>query len=160
MTHDVIIVGAGIAGLALARELHERGHGPLVLERSRGVGGRCATRRVDDRPVDHGVAFLHGRDPRFLAALDAAVPTGGAIEGWPIVRDGDGTPCQPRAFGEQGRRLALRAGVNTFAKSLARGTNVRTNAVHAVASSHRTRPRADAGRWRSRAVSGCAHAPS
>ncbi|MBI5168407.1 MAG: FAD-dependent oxidoreductase [Candidatus Eisenbacteria bacterium] len=126
MTHDVIIVGAGLAGLALAGELRERGHEPLVLERSRGVGGRCATRRVDDQPVDHGVGFLHGRDPEFLATLGALVPEAEAIAGWPLARTGAGTPCQPAAFGERGMRLAPRAGVNAFAKALARDASVRT----------------------------------
>ena len=126
MTNDVVIVGAGIAGLALARELRERGHDPLVLERSRGVGGRCATRRIDDQPADHGLGFLHGSDPRFLDALDSAFGAGLAIEGWPIAREGEGTPCQPRAFAAHGRRLAPREGVNAFAKSLAHGTRVRT----------------------------------
>lgn len=40
MEHDVVVIGAGIAGLALARELHARGREALVLERARGVGGR------------------------------------------------------------------------------------------------------------------------
>jgi phytoene dehydrogenase-like protein len=49
-----VIVGAGIAGLACARELASCGREAVVLERSRGVGGRCATRRVNGQPVDHG----------------------------------------------------------------------------------------------------------
>ncbi len=134
MANDVIIVGAGIAGLTVARELRARGHAPLVLERSRGVGGRCATRRIDGQPVDHGLGFLHGSDPRFLAALDAALAGAEAIESWPIARDGEGTPCQPRAFGERGRRLVPREGVNVFAKALARDAHVRTTArVEAIA---------------------------
>jgi len=71
MVRDVAVIGAGISGLTLARALRAAGRSAVVLERSRGVGGRCATRRIDGQPVDHGVAFLHGRDPRFLAELDA-----------------------------------------------------------------------------------------
>lgn len=128
MANDVVIVGAGIAGLTLARELRARGHEPLVLERARGVGGRCATRRIDGQPVDHGLGFLHGGDPRFLDALEHAFGASPVIEGWPIAREGEGTPCQPRAFGTHGRRLAPGDGVNAFAKSLAQGTRVRTHA--------------------------------
>ncbi len=70
MDTDIIIIGAGITGLSCARRLRQAGVPALVLERARGVGGRCATRRVEGQPVDHGVIFLHGSDPDFLAALD------------------------------------------------------------------------------------------
>jgi renalase len=103
MLSDVIVVGAGIAGLALARELHALGREALVLERAHGVGGRCATRRVEGQPVDHGVAFLHGRDPRFLEELDR-LGDAALIPDWPRVREGDGVPCQPSAFDGAGRR--------------------------------------------------------
>lgn len=125
--HDVVVVGAGVAGLALARELRARGRVALVLERARGVGGRCATRRVEGQPVDHGVAFLHGRDPRFLAELDG-LGHAGAIPDWPRVTEGDGVPCQPVAFDGRERRLALAAGVSGFAKHLADGLDVRLEA--------------------------------
>jgi len=124
MLHDVLIVGAGIAGLTLARELRARGHSPIVLERARGVGGRCATRRIFEQPVDHGLAFLHGRGASFLAELDALADPH-KIPGWPRTWDGDGTPCQPVAFDGQSRRLALASGVSRFAKHLAHGSDVR-----------------------------------
>jgi len=127
MHHEVIVVGAGIAGLALARELRARGHAPVVLERARGVGGRCATRRVEGQPVDHGVAYLHGRSERFRSELDAfgAEPK---VEAWPHVREGNGPPCQPEAFDAEGVRMAPSAGVNRFAKHLARGIDIRLQA--------------------------------
>lgn len=127
MAHEPVIVGAGIAGLTLARGLQAQGLAPLVLERARGVGGRCATRRIDGQPVDHGVAFLHGCTSRFLAELD---DLGGAalIPDWPRVRVGDGLPCQPRAFDGSDRRVALFDGVSHFAKHLARELTVRQEA--------------------------------
>lgn len=48
------MVGAGIAGLAAARELADAGHDVSVFEKSRGVGGRIATRRADGAVFDHG----------------------------------------------------------------------------------------------------------
>ena len=127
MVRDVIIVGGGISGLALARELHARGTSPLVLERARGVGGRCATRRLDGQPVDHGVAFLHGRSSRFLAALEELrEPV--AVADWPRERAGAGVACQPRAFDAAETRIAPAAGVSSFAKHLARGLDVRLEA--------------------------------
>ncbi len=124
MTHDILIVGAGIAGLSLARALTARGRTPVVLERARGVGGRCATRRVDGQPVDHGPAFLHGRTPRFLAEMSAA---GGVddMADWPQLREGTGVPCQPAAFDPHDTRRAPAAGVNALAKHLARELSAR-----------------------------------
>jgi len=59
----VIVIGAGVAGLACARELARRGVPVRVLERARGVGGRCATRHVDGQPIDEAMpgAFRHFR---------------------------------------------------------------------------------------------------
>jgi renalase len=123
MPRDLIVVGAGVAGLALAREALARGLAPLVLERSRGVGGRCATRRVAGQPVDHGVGFLHGRDRRLLEAL-ATMPDP-VVRDWPRVRVGEGVPCQPEAFDVREHRLAPVEGVSRFPKQLAQGLDVR-----------------------------------
>lgn len=118
---DVIVVGAGVAGLACARELVRGGVRVLLLEKSRGVGGRCATRRVEGQPVDHGLAFYHGSDAGFLGALEE-VP--GMLEGWPHRVLGEGRPCQPRAFNPSERRLAFTDGVNAFPRHLATGLEV------------------------------------
>lgn len=59
---DVIVVGAGVAGLVCARQLLRAGLQVLVLEKSAGLGGRMATRRVEHAgqmvPVDHGAQYL------------------------------------------------------------------------------------------------------
>lgn len=54
MTGRVAVVGAGVAGLTAARMLADAGHAVTVIEKSRGLGGRLATRRTDRGPVDHG----------------------------------------------------------------------------------------------------------
>src|SRR6266508_3603688 len=108
--HDVVVIGAGISGLALAGALKDLGLSPVVLERGREVGGRCSTHVVDGRPVDHGVPFLHGRDPKFVAALEA-VTNATPILGWPHVREGTGIPCQPEAFQGTDYVVAFREGV-------------------------------------------------
>jgi renalase len=124
MVHDVVVVGAGVSGLTLARALRSGGLEPVVIERARGVGGRCATRRVEGQAVDHGVPFLHGRDPRFLAEL-AAVAGATPVPGWPLSRVGEGLPCRPEAFGAGDERLAFREGVSRLPKHLAAGLDVR-----------------------------------
>ncbi|MBI5711199.1 MAG: FAD-dependent oxidoreductase, partial [Candidatus Eisenbacteria bacterium] len=84
---QVLVVGAGVAGLACARELARRGVPAVVLERARGVGGRCATRRVNGQPVDFGLPFLPARSGEFAEALNE-LDAGGKIPGWPVrVRD-------------------------------------------------------------------------
>lgn len=121
---NVIIVGAGVAGLACARELARRGFASVVLERSRGVGGRCATRRIDGQSVDHGAAFLHARSAEFAEAL-AQMPPEGRIDGWPTRVVETRLACQPEAFAPCQTRLARRDGVNAFPKMLAHGLDVR-----------------------------------
>jgi len=54
MTTRVAVVGAGIAGLTAARALADAGLAVTVFDKSRGLGGRLATRRTDRGPIDHG----------------------------------------------------------------------------------------------------------
>ncbi len=121
---DIVVIGAGVAGLACARSLRAAGRSPLILERARGVGGRCATRRVHEQPVDHGLAFLHTHLPEVAADIEGI---GGVtlLEGWPRRVEGSGTPCQPRAFLPGARRFAISEGLSAWPKSLARGLDVR-----------------------------------
>ncbi|WP_395307610.1 flavin monoamine oxidase family protein [Mycobacterium sp. AMU20-3851] len=55
---DVIVVGAGFAGLSAARELTKRGHQVVVLEGRDRVGGRSYTATVAGVPVDLGATFV------------------------------------------------------------------------------------------------------
>jgi renalase len=73
---DVVIVGAGIAGLSAAAELVANGRRVLVLEKSRGVGGRMATRRVGEAICDHGAQFFTVRGPAFGGMVTEAHATG------------------------------------------------------------------------------------
>lgn len=58
---DVAIIGAGLAGLTCAQQLHQAGYSVVVVEKSRGVGGRVATRRLHDTRADHGVRYLESQ---------------------------------------------------------------------------------------------------
>ncbi len=58
MSKNFIVIGAGLSGLNTARKLQDLGLGSVqVLEKSRGVGGRMATRRTMDTRFDHGAQF-------------------------------------------------------------------------------------------------------
>ncbi len=69
--YDVIVLGAGIAGLAAARVLSEAGKRVLLLEANPHVGGRMLTHHEPGlaQPVELGAEFIHGRPPELLALL-------------------------------------------------------------------------------------------
>ncbi|HOS02415.1 MAG TPA: FAD-dependent oxidoreductase [Candidatus Hydrogenedentes bacterium] len=64
---DCLVIGAGVTGLLAARILKDRGKRTLVLEKSTGVGGRMATRRIDEAVFDHGAQFFTVQDCSFEA---------------------------------------------------------------------------------------------
>lgn len=66
----VVVVGAGLAGLAAARHLIERGRRVRVLEASDGVGGRVRTDRVDGFLLDRGFQIYLTAYPEGRAAMD------------------------------------------------------------------------------------------
>ncbi|MFI8524012.1 protoporphyrinogen/coproporphyrinogen oxidase [Promicromonospora sukumoe] len=87
--HDVVIVGAGLAGLVAALDLTRAGLDVRLLERDEQPGGRVATERVDGFVVDRGFQVLNTSYPQVrrrldLAALDLRLFTSGAL----VHRDG------------------------------------------------------------------------
>lgn len=58
MMFDIVIVGAGISGLVCAQQLHQAGYKVLVVEKSRGLGGRVTTRRLQETCADFGTSYL------------------------------------------------------------------------------------------------------
>ena len=67
---EIILVGAGMAGLTAASRLREAGHAVRVLEKSRGPGGRMSTRRAGPWQFDHGAQYFTARDPGFRQAVE------------------------------------------------------------------------------------------
>jgi predicted NAD/FAD-dependent oxidoreductase len=84
--HDILIIGAGMAGLACATHLAGAGHAPALIDKGRGPGGRMAARRVmvagAEVTFDHGAQYFTARDLAFRAAVAAWEQTGAAAR-WP-----------------------------------------------------------------------------
>ena len=91
---DVVVVGAGIAGIACAVELSVAGVPVRVLERSRALGGRMASADLEGRPVDYGAAYFTVRDPEFAAV----------VEGWRTAGLARPWTSELSVFGADGRR--------------------------------------------------------
>ncbi len=88
---DVIVVGAGVAGLSAARALHEAGARVIVLEARDRIGGRIHTLRVPGvaQPIELGAEFVHGRVASTLQIADEAALLVCELTGeWWQVRDG------------------------------------------------------------------------
>ena len=69
---DVLIVGAGLAGLCCARELQAKGVSLQILEASDGIGGRVRTDEVDGFLLDRGFQVLFTAYPEAKRCLDYA----------------------------------------------------------------------------------------
>lgn len=118
---DVIVVGAGMAGITAAQHLSQAGYGVLVLDKSRGLGGRVATRRVGDVVLDHGCRYVQS------ASELAWIPA--------LLEQGILQPWQPAAFtlGADNRlghqsldcpHYVAPQGMTAIAKALAQGLTI------------------------------------
>jgi renalase len=80
---DLLVIGAGLSGVAVATTVHEAGGTVQVVDRGRRIGGRMASRRLrdtgtsaDGRVVDYGASYFTARDPDFLALVGRMVEAG------------------------------------------------------------------------------------
>ena len=88
----VIIIGAGPAGLAAAKQLRACGINPVIIEARSRLGGRIQTVRIGESNVDLGAAYIHGCDelynPVFRLAKQLSVRVdqrmGGYSGGWGV----------------------------------------------------------------------------
>ncbi|QTF92484.1 FAD-dependent oxidoreductase [Halomonas sp. BM-2019] len=79
---SIAIIGAGIAGLACARELDARGLAVTLFDKARGPGGRMSSRRLPEAVVDLGAQFFSVKDDTFRRAV-AGWRKAGCIAPWP-----------------------------------------------------------------------------
>ncbi|HET9376435.1 MAG TPA: NAD(P)/FAD-dependent oxidoreductase [Chthoniobacterales bacterium] len=71
-TIDLVIIGAGAAGLGAWRELYSAGLTAVILEARDRIGGRILTDRSTILPVELGAEFVHGRPKAIWSILEKA----------------------------------------------------------------------------------------
>lgn len=122
-TRRFAVIGAGISGLAAARALHDQGHRVSVFDKSRGVGGRVATRRIDGVGFDHGAQYFTVRDPRFERVVRAWRESG-AVSLWlgPFARVAGG---RVEDLPPESDRFVGMPGMSAIGKALRTGLDVR-----------------------------------
>lgn len=130
-TPDLLIVGAGLGGLALGQDAVRAGLNVQVLDKSRGISGRAATRRIeldDGRTarLDHGARFFTARQERTRALAEGGVQ-GGWLRVWTrsVSEWRDGTVTTPPPGHP---RYVPPAGMSALGRHLAHGLSVTTGA--------------------------------
>jgi predicted NAD/FAD-dependent oxidoreductase len=122
----IAVIGAGIAGLACARQLAGADARVTVFERSQGLGGRLATRRHDGLAYDHGAQYLTARSSAFVRYMGVAMRAGAAAIWRPSVLEDERTWEAPFDDWHVGT-----PGMSAIVRPLARGIELRTGiAVH------------------------------
>jgi len=119
MPLKIAIIGAGMAGVAAAKALLKRGHAVTIFEKSRGFGGRCATKRWEGNVIDHGAQYFTIRDLHFRTAVqEASSDTLMQLQAPVLDEHGRELPDTGRWFHRDGNSRLVR--------DLARGINVKT----------------------------------
>lgn len=126
MSARVAVVGAGIAGLACARSLRERGVAVTLFDKGRSVGGRVATRREGAHSFDLGAPHFTAYDARFAREVERWLD-GGACARWRgrfVTLDG-GAPVPEEH--DDDAMLVGTPDMSAIARHMARGLDARTS---------------------------------
>lgn len=123
LTDTTVVVGAGIAGIACARQLVAGGHDVVVLDRGRRAGGRMARWTRDDRAIDVGAGYFTVRDPDFAAVADAWAARGLAHPWTDTFAVAEAARTRRESSGPI--RWAAEAGLRSLVEDLADGLDVR-----------------------------------
>jgi hypothetical protein len=117
---DVIVVGAGMAGLTTARELNRTGVSTTVLDKGRVPGGRMATRTIDGARFDHGAQHFSARSEQFQRRVDE-LRNAGIVSEWYRA---DSRTAPDRL---QEPRLVGAGGMRRIPEHIANGLDVQTS---------------------------------
>ena len=159
--HDLIVVGAGLAGLALAARAQEAGQDVAVIEARSRIGGRSLVHRTETGCYDLGPAWIwpamQPRVARAAAALGLRLYRQ-ADEGGFVFQDSDGTAQRlPHGFTQEPPSMRIEGGTTAlaegFAARLAPGTiRLGTRVEHLVLAADAVSVAAGETRLRARRV--------
>jgi renalase len=128
MAKRIAIIGAGVAGLAAAGDLKAAGWEVTLYEKSRGVGGRLATRREGASRFDHGAQYVKAPAGRLRELVERCTDEQDAPAydiGRPVwVFDAQGRVSEGDPAQNADPKWCWAGGVNALAKYMARGLNV------------------------------------
>tara|TARA_B100000674_G_scaffold83427_1_gene57796 strand:+ start:849 stop:1904 length:1056 start_codon:yes stop_codon:yes gene_type:complete len=96
---NIAVIGAGMAGLKAASTLHRIGINVTVFEKSRGLGGRLASRRTEFGHFNHGAQYVTARHPGFNAFLQEATEFNAAQNWSPNLHRGTSAPTSSSGTG-------------------------------------------------------------
>ena len=119
-TPKIAIIGAGMAGLSAAKSLSLVGDVTL-FDKSRGIGGRMATRYAGEYEFDHGAQYFTIKDERFEEALADLTAAGDVLPWMPKMLEARNTRADTRLKWVGAPRM------NTLGKALAQGLTVKTS---------------------------------
>jgi len=120
----VAVIGAGLSALAFARALGDAAE-IRVFEKSRGYGGRMATRRHGSFQFDHGAQFFTAKSESFQSILQPLLDTG-VVARWDarfVEFEGDRVTARRRWSGEYPHYVAV-PGMNALARALSESLDV------------------------------------
>ena len=98
---DVIVIGAGVAGLTVARDVTAAGLRVLLVEARGRLGGRVMTHHTLDGPIELGAEFVHGASAETLGVAHKA--------GLPLREWDRSSPSEPPRVGSAPRTDAFSA---------------------------------------------------
>ncbi|MEG3968691.1 FAD-dependent oxidoreductase [Microcoleus sp. T2B6] len=117
---DVAVIGAGMAGLSCAQRLRQAGYSVAVVEKSRGAGGRVATRRLQGTRADHGARYLEPQGDAVQGLIEVLVDRD-ILKLW---TDSVGEFRQGEMFSIPSSCYVAPAGMNAIGKYLAEGVEI------------------------------------
>jgi len=124
---NIAIIGSGLSGLTLAHNL--KGHAKItVFEKSRGVGGRMATRYASEYKFDHGAQFFIAKTKEFKNFISPMLEEG-VVKRWDarFAEIDENTKLRTVMWGEEKAHYVGAPNMNAIGKYLSKDLNIKLN---------------------------------